>query len=47
MIPNSDLILPILAWLEGVASGKIVELGRSEYMLGRGISWGKFVERVG
>ena len=43
---TSWTIGPTLAWLEGIADGKIIELGRSEYMLGRGISWGKYVVSV-
>jgi predicted O-methyltransferase YrrM len=34
---------PTRAWLEAIADGKVVELGRREYEPGRGMSWGKYV----
>jgi predicted O-methyltransferase YrrM len=33
---------PTKAWLEAVQSGLVVELGREEYALGRGMVWGRY-----
>ncbi len=33
---------PTRAWNEAVSSGKVIEIGRKDYMRGRGISWGKY-----
>lgn len=33
---------PTKAWLEAVQSGRVVELGREEYALGRGMVWGRY-----
>ena len=36
---------PTRAWDEAVASGKMIELGRSEYCHGRGMIWGNYVRQ--
>ena len=33
---------PTQAWLEAVQSGVVVELGREEYAVGRGMVWGRY-----
>jgi len=34
---------PTKAWIEGIEKNIIVELGREDWMLGRGMSWGKYI----
>jgi predicted O-methyltransferase YrrM len=34
---------PTRTWIEHLEQNKIIELGRKEYSIGRGMSWGKYV----
>jgi hypothetical protein len=34
---------PTNVWLDGIKSGLIVELGRIEFGVGRGMSWGRYL----
>jgi len=33
---------PTQTWLEHLEQNKIIELGRTDYCFGRGMSWGKY-----
>jgi len=33
---------PTTAWTEAVESGKVLEMGKRDYLPGRGMSWGKY-----
>lgn len=39
---KSWTIGPTKAWLDNIKVNKIIEIGRKEYSIGRGMSWGKY-----